>query len=156
MSEGIDSKWRTLEVVEPNMESKFACEVAKRIQAEESLAELQLKWNEMARIFSSIGHSTADFHNNKESCQNINPLEQLLAEKLTVARVVAASVAKATIRVEKDEEFQSILEAKNREILRLHDKMQYYELVNREMCQRNREIIGMDCFFNIFAIIFVF
>ena len=143
-------------MVEPNTESRFSCEVVKRIQAEESLAELQLKWNEMARIFSSIGQCVADFHNNKESRQNINPLEQLLSEKLTVARVVAASVARATICVEKDEEFQSILEAKNREILRLHGKMQYYELVNREMSQRNREIIGMDCFFNLFAVIFVF
>lgn len=128
------------------MKLKLQTEVAMRVQAEKALAALQQQWNEMARRYSPLGLSllTGPCHvGASEDCQAADPSE-FLSEKLSIARLVAGAIASASVRAVKEEELESFVIAKNREISRLRDKLQYYELVNHEMSQRNQEAIEIS------------
>lgn len=116
-------------------------EIARRIKAEESVALLQMRWNEMAKRCSSIGLSIS-FQSGGllGTPQDEADPSDVLSQELLVARLVGGAIARAAVRAEKEEELESMLTAKNREISRLWDKLQYLELVNREMSQRNLEV----------------
>lgn len=126
------------------MAQKLQEEVARRIRAEEALVSMQLKWNEMARKFSSIGLTLSLGSCEDGASENgqgeIDPLE-LLSQKILVARLVGGAVASAAVRAAIEEESESTVTIKNREIARLRDKLQYYELINHEMSQRNQEVM---------------
>eukprot|EP00250_Pteridium_aquilinum_P012729 c20904_g1_i1 orf=103-1422(+) len=118
-------------------------EIARRIRAEETLALLQQRWNEMAKKCSLIGFSmTSSEEDTLDSRrENLQDLYEQFSEKLVVGRLVGGAIASAAVRAVKNEELESMLADKNREISRLWDKLHYVELVNREMSQRNQEAI---------------
>lgn len=120
-------------------------EIARRIRAEESLASMQLRWNEMAKRCSLIGLSMSSGPIQdgtlERGSQIVQDPSNQFSEQLMVARLVGGAIASAAVRAIKDEELESMLAVKNREISRLWDKLQYVELVNREMSQRNQEVI---------------
>lgn len=123
-------------------EQRLQEEIARRTRAEEALASLQLQWEKMARRCSLIGISLSSGlcpDGQMESLgEEIDPFEHF-SEKLMVARLVGGAIASAAVRAVKEEECESTVIDKNREISRLRDKLQYYELVNHEMSQRNQE-----------------
>lgn len=128
-----------------NLTPRLQEEIARRIRAEESLASLQLRWNEMAKRCSLIGLtvSSGPIQDGtlERGSKNVQDPSNQFSEKLMVARLVGGAIARAAVRAIKDEELESMLAGKNREISRLWDKLQYVELVNREMSQRNQEVI---------------
>lgn len=127
---------KSAEIVTPRVQQ----EIARRITAEEAAASLQRRWNEMARKCSLIGVPVTSVEDKLESKRHsIQDLYEQFSEKLVVARLVGGAVASAAVRAAKDEELESMVARKNLEISRLWDKLQYVELVNREMSQRNLE-----------------
>lgn len=120
-------------------------EMARRIRAEEALRVLQWRWNAMAKKCSLIGISITSGEDRLEpGRQCVQDLHEQFSEKLVVARLVGGAVASAAVRAAKDEELEGMVARKNQEISRLWDKLQYVELVNREMSQRNQEAIEIS------------
>ena len=123
------------------MNSRLQEEITRRILAEESSALLQKRLNELAKKFPHFSFSRVS----ESSCSHQSLEAHLfdeLSQEVIVARLVGGAIARAAIRAEKEEGMDSIVASKNREISRLWDKLQYLELVNREMFQRNQEITG--------------
>lgn len=120
-------------------------EITRRIHAEETSALLEKRLKEMAKQCSAILFSRGL---EPSSCSEFIPevhLFEELSQEVIVARLVGGAVARAAMRAEKEEEMDTMVASKNREISRLWDKVQYLELVNREMFQRNQEITGKCC-----------
>lgn len=144
-SEDGDGKAQASPASNQGMAASLQEELARRIKAEDTLASLQRRWNQMARRCLSIGLELKPGAGRRgdaaDQAQGIIDPFEIISQKLVIARLVGGSVARAAIQVATEEEFESMLAAKNREISRLHDKLQYYELVNQEMSQRNQEII---------------
>eukprot|EP00250_Pteridium_aquilinum_P007037 c16835_g1_i1 orf=312-1625(-) len=113
-------------------------EIARRIKAEETVALWQKRWNEMAKRCSSNGISICSQAG--EVLEKDGNSFEGFTQELLVARLVGGAIASAVVRAEKDGELENMLAIKNREISRLWDKLQYLELVNREMSQRNQEV----------------
>lgn len=115
-------------------------EIARRIRAEEAVKLLQQRWNEAAQKCASMGFSLTPNELTPDRSRDLHVFEHSV-DSLVVARVVAGAVASAAIRAAKDEELEGIIASKNWEISRLWDKLQYVELINREMSQRNQQDI---------------
>lgn len=116
-------------------------ERAGRIRAEEAVKLLQLRWNEAAQKCTSMGFSSTPNELMVDRSRDLHEVYEHFLDRLAVARVVAGAVASAAIRADRDEELERIIANKNWEISRLWDKLQYVELVNREISQRNQEDI---------------
>ncbi|XP_078435858.1 uncharacterized protein LOC144706727 [Wolffia australiana] len=74
-----------------------------------------------------------------EHLQNTLQRMHQLWQETVVMRMVTEALETAVARTEAE----AAAEAKNREIARFNDRLQYYEAVNREMCQRNQEAIEL-------------
>lgn len=61
--------------------------------------------------------------------------------QLVVARYVAEAIGRVSAKAEMEQKMEAMVEAKNHEIGRLRDKIQFYEVVNHEMSRRNQEVI---------------
>lgn len=100
----------------------------------------------MAQMFSSAGISVpqSDLEDVKiTKTDKVLGVSDSECQRLMVARYVAGAVATGAVRAEAEAELQTVLAEKSKEIARLKDKLQYYEVVNHEMSQRNQESIGM-------------
>ncbi|KAH7372920.1 hypothetical protein KP509_17G029200 [Ceratopteris richardii] len=125
-----------------DLEHSLQEEVARRIRAEEALALLQESCNGIIQRCASIGILMAPNEDMTNSIgKNMHDACDHLSERLAVARMVAGAVARAAAKVTKDEEMEHLIASKNWEISRLWDKLQYLEIINREMSQRNQECI---------------
>ncbi|PWZ25682.1 hypothetical protein Zm00014a_019564 [Zea mays] len=67
-----------------------------------------------------------------------------LCQQITVSQLVAAAISQDFARAEVELEMETVIAAKNFEIARLSDRVQYYEAANREMSQRNQEAIEIS------------
>ncbi|GLJ32440.1 hypothetical protein SUGI_0652740 [Cryptomeria japonica] len=109
--------------------------------AEETLTHMKNQWQEMAKKFSVAGLSFPSIRIGSPS----QPLEEspvdVICTQIIVARLVSGAIGRGSARAELEEEMEAIIEGKNREIARLRDKLQYYEVLNHEMSQRNQEAI---------------
>lgn len=119
-------------------------EIEKRTQAEESLEQLQNLWQRLFHQLSLLGLSLPISPNisedvNKQS--NLDPVEEL-SQQIVVTRFVADAVSQGCARAEVELEMEPQIAAKNFEITRLKDRLQYCEAANREMSQRNQEAVG--------------
>lgn len=65
-----------------------------------------------------------------------NHLMEQMSQEVVIARFVAEAVGRGQARAEAEEATSAIIELKDQEILRLRDRLQYYETVNHEMSQR--------------------
>ncbi|KAI5060355.1 hypothetical protein GOP47_0024775, partial [Adiantum capillus-veneris] len=113
--------------------------MAKRIKAEENVVLWQKHWKDTAKWYVTAGVSLPFEIDDLLGSQSDSAAE-VLDQELVVARLVGEAIARAVARAEKEEELELVLGVKNREISRLWDKLQYLELVNREMSQRNQEV----------------
>jgi len=64
-----------------------------------------------------------------------------IGRQLVVARFVAETIGRVSAKSEMELKMKAMVEDKNREIGRLRDKIQFYEVVNHEMSRRNQEVI---------------
>ncbi|EYU33239.1 hypothetical protein MIMGU_mgv1a022952mg, partial [Erythranthe guttata] len=113
-------------------------EIEKRTNAEESLLLMRNQWERISNLMSRAGLTfpappslaQLKLEGNKSSL-----MDQFTQEVVFVSFVDEA-IAKGEARAEAEEAADVIIESKDQEILRLQDKLQYYETVNHEMSQR--------------------
>ncbi|GLJ20175.1 hypothetical protein SUGI_0366270 [Cryptomeria japonica] len=122
------------------LNSKLSMEIGRRVRAEEALSLWQNLWQEMKERFSLSGVSLPSIEiDGNRLASFVNDV----CGQFTIARTVANSVGRASIRAETEHEMKIQIDNKNSEISRLRHELQYYELVNREMSQRNQEAIEL-------------
>jgi len=126
------------------MRLSMLTEIEGRKQAEEAAENWQNEWKKLSHHLSLIALSlpspTVDENADDTS---MDPGAEL-CQQITVSQLVAAAIARGLARVEVESEMESVISAKNFEIARLSDRVQYYEAANREMSQRNQEAIEMS------------
>nr|GLL17429.1 uncharacterized protein LOC109172366 [Ipomoea trifida] len=116
-------------------------EIEKRKAAEDDLNMMCSQWQRISNVLSQAG-LTLPLPSAVIGGMQIEPaaIENLLQEVI-VARFVAEAIGKGQSRAEAEIATEAILESKNQEISRLRDRLLYYETANREMSERNQEII---------------
>lgn len=128
------------------LRSKMYIEIERSTRAEEALSLWQNWWQEMLEKFSLIGLSLPSIEisasSQGEKARLVDFADDVCGQ-LAVARMVAHAVGRGSLRAELDQEMKMLIDSKDFEISRLRDKLQYYELVNREMSQRNQEAIEL-------------
>ncbi|KAL6633699.1 hypothetical protein ACP70R_026370 [Stipagrostis hirtigluma subsp. patula] len=125
------------------MRLSLLMEIERRKQAEEALENWQKEWKKLTHHLSLIAltlPSPTVAENNDDS--SVDPGADL-CQQITVSQLVAAAIAQGVARAEVESDMETVVAAKNFEIARLSDRVQYYEAANREMSQRNQEAIEM-------------
>ncbi|KAG6476643.1 uncharacterized protein LOC122025562 isoform X1 [Zingiber officinale] len=128
-----------------DMKLNLLLEIQKRAQAEESLEQLRNLWQKLSHQLSLLGLSLPIPPNNSEDINaqlNLEPVEEL-PQQIVVARFVADAISRGCARAEVELEMEPQIAAKNFEISRLGDRLQYYEVANREISQRNQQAVEM-------------
>lgn len=118
-------------------------EIERRRNAEEALELMQNRWQRLSNLLSAAGltfPSTSDA-GGVMPCENASMEE--LCQEIVVTRFVAEAMGKVQGRVEAEEAGKLILESKDQEISRLHNRLKYYEAMTHEMSQRNLETVGV-------------
>jgi hypothetical protein len=118
-------------------------EIEKRKQAEEALNNMRSQWQRLRQQLSAVGltlpaDSTVVAEGGQLDC---DPPEEL-CQQVHVARFVSESIGRGVARAEMEMEMEAEIESKNFEIARLCDRLHFYEVVNREMYQRNQDALG--------------
>lgn len=126
------------------MRLNLLMEIERGKQAEETLQNWQEEWKKLSHHLSLVAltlpsPSVAE----KTDDSNMDPGAEL-CQQITVSQLVAAAIARGFAHVEVESEMETVIAAKNFEIARLSDRVQYYEAANREMSQRNQEAIEMS------------
>uniref|UniRef100_A0A2P2NG53 Uncharacterized protein n=1 Tax=Rhizophora mucronata TaxID=61149 RepID=A0A2P2NG53_RHIMU len=120
-------------------------EIEKRKQAEENLNNVQSQWQRIREQLALVGLTLPEcpiaFEDGEQQVDS-NPAEEL-CQQVYLARLVSESLGRGVARAEVEMEMEAQIEAKNFEIARLWDRLQYYEAVNREMFQWNQEAVEM-------------
>ncbi|CAN6467503.1 unnamed protein product [Victoria cruziana] len=116
----------------------LSLEVGKRKKAEEAVKHMHAQWSRIARQLSQLGFSFPIIDKSGNLIQGSDGIE-LLPQQIAVARLVAEAVGRGDARAEAEAASEALVNAKNVEIARLRDRLQYYEAVNHEMTQRNLE-----------------
>jgi len=134
-SQGMDDDLR-------EMRLSLLMEIERRTQAEEALEIWQQEWKNLSHHLSLIDFSLPSPSIAKDSDgSSVDPGAEL-CQQITVSQLVSAAIAQGFARTEVESEMETVIAAKNFEIARLSDRVQYYEAANREMSQRNQEAIG--------------
>ncbi|XP_059459043.1 uncharacterized protein LOC132188566 [Corylus avellana] len=117
-------------------------EIEKRKQAEEALNNMRSQWQRLGQQLSAVGLTLpADPTVTAEGEQlGCDPPEDL-CQQVDVTRFVSESIGRGVARAEVEMEKEAEIEAKNFEIARLYDRLHFYEVVNREMYQRNQDAL---------------
>ncbi|KAB1214554.1 hypothetical protein CJ030_MR5G013403 [Morella rubra] len=124
------------------MRLSLLMEIEKRKQAEEALSHMRSQWQQLRQQFSVVGLTLpAELTVLAEGEQlDCNPAEEIL-QQLHVSRFVSESIGRGVARAEVEMELGALIESKNFEIARLTDRVHFYEVVNREMYQRNQDAL---------------
>lgn len=120
-------------------------EIEKRKQAEEALKGMQSQWQKIRQEMAIVGLRLPAYPvdiTEGDQMVDVNPVEEL-SQQLYLARFVSYSMGRGMAKAEMQIEMKAQIEAKNIEISRLLDRLNYYEAVNREMSQRNQEAVEM-------------
>ncbi|XP_031496843.1 uncharacterized protein LOC116262003 [Nymphaea colorata] len=116
----------------------LSLEVEKRKKAEEAIEHMHAQWKRIAKQLSQVGFAFPIPDESGNFIQGNDGIE-LLLQQIAVARLVAEAVGRGVARAEAGAAAEALINAKNVEIARLRDRLQYYEAVNHEMTQRNLE-----------------
>ncbi|GFP95046.1 hypothetical protein PHJA_001649000 [Phtheirospermum japonicum] len=111
-------------------------EFERRKTAEENLALMRRQWERVRKLMSEAGLTFPAPPVDNDSLQLENCLMGQVSQEVVVTRFVAEAIGRGTARAEAEEASCAIIELKDQEILRLRDRLQYYETVNHEMSQR--------------------
>ncbi|KAL8155714.1 hypothetical protein AgCh_000932 [Apium graveolens] len=124
-------------------------EIGKRKIAEDALGLMYSQWQRVSDLL--LAQAGLRFPAPSNSMQfEIGPIEQFCQE-LVVTRFVSEAIGQGLARAETEIAAEEIFKAKDQEISRLRDRLQYYEAVNHEMSQRNQEVIGKYWHINLVA-----
>jgi len=126
------------------MRLSLLMEIERRKQAEDALENWQTEWMKLSHHLSLVALSlpSPSIADNTDD-SSVDPGAEL-CQQITVSQLVAAAIARGLARAEVESEMETVIAAKNFEIARLSDRVQYYEAANREMSQRNQEAIKMS------------
>ncbi|KAK1268486.1 hypothetical protein QJS04_geneDACA005122 [Acorus gramineus] len=126
------------------MRLNLLMEIERRKQAEEATESMQNQWQKLRHQLSLVGLTLPALSTISEEVGQLETdIAEELCQQVVVARAVANSIGRGSSRAEVEMERESQIEAKNFEISRLCDRLQYYELVNQEMSQRNQAAVEM-------------
>ncbi|KAL7157487.1 hypothetical protein ABFS83_02G081000 [Erythranthe nasuta] len=112
-------------------------EIEKRTNAEASLLLMHNQWERISNLMSRAGltfPAPPSLTHLKEG--NTSSLMDQFAQEFVFISFIDEAIAKGEARAEAEEAADVIIESKDQEILRLQDKLQYYETVNHELSQR--------------------
>ncbi|KAK4741468.1 hypothetical protein SAY87_025056 [Trapa incisa] len=131
---------QTLEEELREMRLSLLMEIEKRRQAEEVLQNMQHCWQRMREELSLVGlalpadPATDAGQLDTDSAEN-------LSQQVHIIRSVSEAIGRGTAKAEAENVMEVQLKAKNFEIMRLSDRLHYYEAMNQEMSQRNQEAV---------------
>lgn len=126
------------------MRLSLLMEIERRKQAEEALENWQKEWKKLSHHLSLVALSLPSPSLAEDTDDSsANPGAEL-CQQITVSQLVAAAIARGLALADAESEMETVIAAKNFEIARLSDRVQYYEAANREMSQRNQEAIEMS------------
>lgn len=140
---GQQSSRRNVEAELSEMKLSLLVEIEKRKQAEEALSNMRNQWQRIRQQLSLVGltlpsdGAIVDAKGQLDS----DPAEEL-CRQVYLARFVSNTIGRGLARAELEKEMEARIEAKNVEIARLWDKLNNYEAMNKEMVQRNQDVIG--------------
>uniref|UniRef100_A0A1D1ZA86 Uncharacterized protein 035R n=2 Tax=Anthurium amnicola TaxID=1678845 RepID=A0A1D1ZA86_9ARAE len=117
-------------------------EIERRKKAEEILDHMQNMFQRITRQLSLVGSSFPPIQPGVNMQYDVDSAAQLCQE-VVVTRFVSEALESGLAQAETEAAAEVIIEAKNHEISRFKDRLQYYEAMNQEMSQRNQEAIGM-------------
>ncbi|KAM0898129.1 hypothetical protein ACQ4PT_022122 [Festuca glaucescens] len=126
------------------MRLSMLTEIEGRKQTEETAENWQKEWKKLSHHLSLIALSLPSPTVAEDSDDTSMDPGAELCQQITVSQLVAAAIARGFARAEVESDMESVISAKNFEIARLSDRVQYYEAANREMSQRNQEAIEMS------------
>lgn len=124
------------------MRLSLLMEIERRKQAEEALENWQKEWKKLSDHLSVIALTLPPPSLAEDTDDSSMDPGAELCQQITVSQLVAAAIARGFARAEVETDMETKIAAKNFEIARLSDRVQYYEAANREMSQRNQEAIG--------------
>ncbi|KDP21746.1 hypothetical protein JCGZ_03376 [Jatropha curcas] len=142
---GMQSSLRDIDAELRGMRLNLLMEIEKRKQAEETLNTVQNQWQRIRQQLLLVGLTLPEFPFAVPE-GDLSPDTEVakdLCQQVHVARFVSDSIGRGIARAEAEMEKEAQIEAKNFEIARLLDRLHYYEAVNREMSQRNQEVVEM-------------
>ncbi|XP_075520621.1 uncharacterized protein LOC142553942 [Primulina tabacum] len=111
-------------------------EIERRKNVEENMTLIRGQWERISSLMHQAGLTFPGPPSDSCSTQFDNMID-LFSQEVLVSRFVAEAVGRGQASAEAEEADVSIIESKDQEILRLHDRLQYLETVNHEMSQRN-------------------
>ncbi|XP_062222278.1 uncharacterized protein LOC133921431 [Phragmites australis] len=126
------------------MRLSLLMEIERRKQAEEALENWQKEWKKLSHYLSFVALSLPSPSIAENTGGSSMDPGAELCQQITISQLVAAAIAQGLARAEVEVEMETVIAAKNFEIARLSDRVQYYEAANREMSQRNQEAIEMS------------
>jgi len=126
------------------MRLSLLMEIERRKQAEEALEIWQKEWKKLSHHLSHVALSLPSPSIAEDTDDSSVDPGAELCQQITVSQLVAAAIAQGFACAEVESEMETVIAAKNFEIARLSDRVQYYEAANREMSQRNQEAIEMS------------
>ncbi|XP_042386374.1 uncharacterized protein LOC121978051 [Zingiber officinale] len=112
-------------------------EIEKRKTAEAALIQMQRQWQRLAEMFSRFGVSLPvieKYHG------VLNDLDFAQIPQAIISAKSASEAIASVIGAEAVADMEAILEAKNRDVSRLQNRVKYYLTMNREMSLRNQEL----------------
>lgn len=111
-------------------------EIEKRKIAEEALLSMPSQWDKIRILMSEAGLTFPAPPAIGDSMQVEDQALEQISQEVVAARFVAEAIGRGTARAEAEEAASAVIELKDQEIMRLRDRLQYYETVNHEMSQR--------------------
>lgn len=116
-------------------------ESSRRERAEENLLYLNKQYEKLLKCLSHSRLLFPELPNLESLNKEVDPTE--LYQEIVVLKLVSEALETDLAKDEVEEIFKGIIASKNHEISRLRDRMLYYEAMNREMSQRNQEIVDL-------------
>ncbi|KAK6119073.1 hypothetical protein DH2020_047191 [Rehmannia glutinosa] len=111
-------------------------EIERRKCAEETLIVMRCQWERICSLMSEAGLTFPAPPAPSDNMQIENNSIDQFFQEVVVTRFVAEAIGRGMARDEAEEAAAKIIELKDQEILRLHDRLHYYEIVNHELSQR--------------------
>ncbi|KAG2376127.1 hypothetical protein LR48_Vigan06g048200 [Vigna angularis] len=133
-----------IEVELREMRLSMLIEIEKRKKAEESLNTMRSQWESIRQGLYQAGIILpAELTSVAKDEQLISDGVEDLCQQVYIARIISNTIGKGIARAEVEAEMEAQLEAKNFDIARLMERLRCYETMNREMSQRNQEVVEM-------------
>jgi hypothetical protein len=127
------------------MRLSLLTEIERRKQAEEALEIWQKEWKKLSHHLSHVALSLPSPSIAEDTDDSsIDPGAEL-CQQITVSQLVAAVISQDFARAEVESEMETVIAAKNFEIARLSDRVQYYEAAKGK-CPKETKKLSVNTF----------